>query len=92
MEGVLPMILGMEKAGIRRVVLPAENLAEAELAREGGSAGPELLAVRNLQECLDAVQGKKSRHRANASGRQSGKRNMRILAISAARKTPSGRP
>lgn len=58
-EGVLPMILGMEKAGIRRVVLPAENLAEAELAREGGSAGPELLAVRNLQECLDAVQGKK---------------------------------
>ena len=58
-EGVLPMILGMEKAGIRRVVLPAENLAEAELAREGESAGPELLAVRNLQECLDAVQGKK---------------------------------
>lgn len=58
-EGVLPMILGMEKAGIRRVVLPAENLAEAELARESGSAGPELLAVRNLQECLDAVQGKK---------------------------------
>ena len=58
-EGVLPMILGMEKAGIRRVVLPAENLAEAELALEGGSAGPELWAVRNLQECLDAVQGKK---------------------------------
>lgn len=57
-EGVLPMILGMEKAGIRRVVLPAENLAEAELARDGG-AGPELWAVRNLQECLDAVQGKK---------------------------------
>ena len=83
-EGVLPMILGMEKAGIRRVVLPAENLAEAELAREGGSAGPENAWMR--------FRVKKSRHRANASGRQSGKRNMRILAISAARKTPSGRP
>ena len=79
-EGVLPMILGMEKAGIRRGVLPA------------GATDRSFWRSEIFRNAWMRFRVKKSRHRANASGRQSGKRNMRILAISAARKMPSGRP
>ena len=91
-EGVLPMILGMEKAGIRRFVLPAENLAEAELARKAGAPGRSFGRSEIFKNAWMRFRVKKFRHRANASGRKFGQRNMRISAISAARKMPSGRP
>ncbi len=51
-EGALPMILGMARNDIRRVIVPESNVREASLARD-----LEIIGVRNLQECLEAVQG-----------------------------------
>lgn len=52
-SGVLPMLQSMQKAGVRKAVIPYANKREAELA-EGISIYP----VRSLRECLDLVNGK----------------------------------
>ncbi len=51
-EGVLPMILGMARNGIRRVIVPEGNVRESSLARN-----LEIIGVQNLQETMDAVRG-----------------------------------
>ena len=51
-DGVLPMVIGLQKWGIRRVVLPEENAAEAGLVR-----GMEIMPVRTLGEAAEFVEG-----------------------------------
>ena len=57
-DGVLPMLLGMWKFGIQKVILPIGNMAEGKLMEELSGGKMNLIAVRNLRECMAAVQGK----------------------------------
>ena len=50
--GVLPMVIGLQKSGVRRVVLPKENAAEAGLVK-----GMEILPVETLSEAADFIEG-----------------------------------
>ncbi len=50
--GVLPMIICMRDAGIRKVIIPAENAAEASLV-----SGMEIYPVRSLAECIERING-----------------------------------
>lgn len=49
-EGVLPMILGMKKRGIRQFMIPAANLPEALLAEEIRVCG-----VDSLSDCVQKI-------------------------------------
>lgn len=49
-EGVLPMILCLVEAGIKKVILPVSNYAEANLVQ-----GAKLIPVSNLRECVDII-------------------------------------
>ncbi len=51
-SGVLPMALEAKKAGIHTLYVPAENAAEATLAR-----GPAIIPVRNLRELAAGLNG-----------------------------------
>lgn len=51
-SGVLPMALAAKKAGIQALFVPAENAAEATLAR-----GPAVYPVRNVRELAAALNG-----------------------------------
>ena len=51
-SGVLPMIICMKDAGIRKVIIPAENAAEASLV-----SGLEIYPVRSLAECIELING-----------------------------------
>src|SRR5580693_7862811 len=51
--GVLPSAIGIKRAGYRRLMLPAENLAEAALVD-----GLTLHPVRTLQQAVDIVLGR----------------------------------
>lgn len=51
--GVLPIALGVKRAGYRRLLLPAENLAEAALVE-----GLALYPVRTLQHAVDVALGR----------------------------------
>ena len=51
-SGVLPMIICMKDAGIRKVIIPAENAAEAALV-----SGLEIYPVRSLAECIEIING-----------------------------------
>ena len=51
-SGVLPMMLCMCRAGIRNVIVPAENRSEAALVK-----GINIYPVSELRECLDLVNG-----------------------------------
>ena len=51
-SGVLPMIICMKDAGIRKVIIPAENAAEASLV-----SGLEIYPVRSLAECIEIING-----------------------------------
>lgn len=51
-EGALPMIIGLKKKGIERVVIPSENLEEAKLVK-----GMLLYPVSNLIEVTDHLDG-----------------------------------
>ena len=53
-NGILPIIIEAKKLGIKRVVLPQENIKEALLV-----SGIEILAVNNLKEILDYLNGNK---------------------------------
>ncbi len=50
--GVLPMVIGLQKSGVRRVVLPKENAAEAGLVK-----GMEILPVETLSEAAEFIEG-----------------------------------
>ena len=51
-DGVLPMVIGLQKYGIRRVVLPKENAAEAGLVK-----GMEIMPVGTLGEAAEFIEG-----------------------------------
>ena len=51
-SGVLPMALAAKKAGIRTLIVPAENAAEATLAR-----GPAVIPVRTVRELAAGLNG-----------------------------------
>ena len=51
-SGVLPMALAAKKEGVKALFVPAENAAEATLAR-----GPEVYGVRNLRELAAGLNG-----------------------------------
>ena len=51
-SGLLPMIICMKDAGIRKVIIPAENAAEASLV-----SGMEIYPVQSLAECIEIING-----------------------------------
>ena len=51
-SGVLPMALAAKQAGIRQLYVPAENAAEATLAR-----GPEVIPVHTVAELAEGLNG-----------------------------------
>ena len=51
-DGVLPMALAAKKAGIKALFVPAENAAEATLAR-----GPEVYGIRSVAQLISALNG-----------------------------------
>lgn len=51
-SGVLPMALAAKQAGIRYLFVPAENAAEATLAR-----GPMILPIHSVRELADGLNG-----------------------------------
>ena len=51
-SGVLPMIICMRDAGVRKVIIPAENRTEAELV-----SGMEIYPVQSLCECVEIING-----------------------------------
>ena len=51
-SGVLPMALAAKKAGIKALFVPAENAAEATLAR-----GPVVYGIRSIRELADGLGG-----------------------------------
>ena len=51
-EGVLPMVMGLKKQGIRSVILPEGNLAEASLVE-----GIDLCPAKTLKQVADHVSG-----------------------------------
>ena len=50
--GVLPMALAAKREGIRTLFVPAENAAEATLAR-----GPAIIPVRTVKDLIDGLNG-----------------------------------
>ena len=51
-SGVLPMSIAAKKAGIDRIYVPAENAAEATLAR-----GPAIIPVKSVRQLADSLNG-----------------------------------
>ena len=51
-EGVLPMVIGLQRRGIGRVVLPQANAAEAGLVK-----GMEIMPVETLGEAAEFIEG-----------------------------------
>ena len=51
-NGVLPMALAAKKAGVKALFVPAENAAEATLAR-----GPAVYGIHNIRELVAALNG-----------------------------------
>jgi len=51
-NGVLPMAIAGKKAGMETIFVPAENAAEATLAR-----GPAIIPIRTVRELVDALNG-----------------------------------
>ena len=50
--GVLPAVLAASETGLRRVIVPEANVAEAELI-----AGVDVVGVRSLRECMAILSG-----------------------------------
>ena len=53
-SGVLPMALAAKREGIRALFVPAENAAEATLAR-----GPVIYGIRSIRELAEALNGER---------------------------------
>jgi len=51
-NGVLPMLLEMHKKGYKKVILPYENLKEAELVKD-----MECIGIKSLKELVDFING-----------------------------------
>lgn len=51
-DGILPMAIGLQKEGVKKIVLPAENLKEAELVK-----GMLLYPASTLREVTDHIKG-----------------------------------
>ena len=51
-EGVLPMVICLKKAGIKKVIIPADNVLEASMV-----SGIELFPVRTLIEAVRLING-----------------------------------
>ena len=64
-EGILPMVIGLQKSGIGRVVLPEENGAEAGLVK-----GMEVVPMQTLEEVSDFIEGGLQMRAFFASGYQ----------------------
>ena len=54
-SGVLPMALAAREAGIRAIFVPAENAAEATLAR-----GPVVYGIHSIRELAEALNGERT--------------------------------
>ncbi len=52
--GVLPMAIAAKKAGFEAIFVPAENAAEATLAR-----GPAIYPIHNVRELIEALNGER---------------------------------
>lgn len=76
-EGVLPMIIGMQKRGVKRVVIPAGNLPEAELVR-----GMEIIAASTLTQVTEHISGMDIIDPIVADGRVSMPENVEISDFS----------
>ena len=64
--GVLPIALGIKRAGFRKLILPVDNVAEAALV-----GGLVLYPVRTLHEAVDVVLGRSSLGMRSESAAQS---------------------
>ena len=51
-EGVLPMVMGLKKQGVKKVIVPQENLAEASLVN-----GIDICPARHLKQVADHISG-----------------------------------
>ena len=49
-DGVLPMVIRLKKSGLRKVIIPADNVDEASLI-----SGIEIYPVTTLNECMDII-------------------------------------
>jgi magnesium chelatase family protein len=54
--GILPMTVALHRRGVRRVIVPADSVAEAELVQ-----GIEIVGVATLREAADAVRRRRRR-------------------------------
>lgn len=57
-DGILPMVMAMQRYGVRRIILPAANRQEALLA-----SGIEIYAADNLGQIVDHLRGGKQMER-----------------------------
>jgi magnesium chelatase family protein len=62
--GILPMTAALHRRGVRRVIVPADSVAEAELVE-----GIEIVGVATLREAGDAVRRRRRRSRRMAPPR-----------------------
>ena len=60
-SGVLPMVLQLTKEGIRKIVVPEANTAEAAMV-----ADAEVYGAATLRDCLDIINVKDTRERSRA--------------------------
>jgi len=60
-DGALPMVFGMARQGIRNIILPSENAAEAALAE-----GVNIIPVRTLAECVNLINGCRTENKSAA--------------------------
>ncbi len=51
-EGVLPMVMGLKKQGVKSVIVPEENLAEASLV-----SGIDICPAKDLKQVADHISG-----------------------------------
>ncbi len=62
--GILPMVAALARRGLRRVVVPADAVAEARLV-----AGIDIVPVATLAEAIDVVRSSRSRRAPTATAR-----------------------
>ncbi len=70
-EGVLPMVIGLQKSGILRVILPEENAAEAGLVK-----GLEVVPLKTLGDAADFIEGGLAARAFTAQGYQPSDRTV----------------
>ena len=88
MRGVLPIALAARESGLRGLVLPPENAAEAALVRE-----VEVYPARTLAEVVAFLNGEQALERAPAAEQEDAGRGRETARSRrcAARSSPAGR-